>query len=66
MTALDTTLRAPAAAPSFGYGLSALWATVSAWNSARHTRRALSQLSDHELQDIGLTRYDIDRVSRML
>jgi uncharacterized protein YjiS (DUF1127 family) len=32
------------------------------WNDARVTRNALSRLSAHELQDIGLTRADIDSV----
>lgn len=35
-----------------------------AWNDARHTRAALQMLSDRELDDIGLTRADIDRVAR--
>jgi uncharacterized protein YjiS (DUF1127 family) len=30
------------------------------------TRNALSQLTDRELDDIGLTRADIDRVARTL
>ena len=29
------------------------------WNEARITRKALSQLSDAQLEDIGLTRADI-------
>ena len=33
------------------------------WNNARRTRNALSRLSAHELDDIGLSRGDIDRVS---
>ncbi len=37
---------------------------MSAWNDARVTRNTLENLSDHELNDIGLTRGDIDRVSR--
>lgn len=36
---------------------------VTAWNEARRTRNALSKLSTHELEDIGLTRGDIDRIS---
>lgn len=39
---------------------------VSAWNNARVTRDALSRLSDRELNDIGLSRSDIDRVARGL
>ncbi|MBM1221527.1 DUF1127 domain-containing protein [Ponticoccus sp. SC2-23] len=38
--------------------------TVRAWNDARQTRRALLRLSEHELDDIGLCRGDIDRISR--
>lgn len=32
------------------------------WQDVRATRIALSRLSDRELEDIGLTRGDIDRV----
>jgi uncharacterized protein YjiS (DUF1127 family) len=35
-----------------------------AWNDARRTRDALSQLSAHELDDIGLSRGDIDMIAR--
>lgn len=34
------------------------------WNNARITRNALSQLSAHELNDIGLTPGDIDALTR--
>jgi uncharacterized protein YjiS (DUF1127 family) len=37
---------------------------IADWNDARRTRRVLSQLSSHELDDIGLTRGDIDAISR--
>ncbi|MEM7753903.1 MAG: DUF1127 domain-containing protein [Pseudomonadota bacterium] len=36
---------------------------VHAWNENRRTRNALSRLSAHELNDIGLSRGDIDRHS---
>lgn len=36
---------------------------VTAWNEARRTRNALSKLSAHELDDIGLTRSDIDQLT---
>lgn len=36
---------------------------VAAWNDARVTRNALANLSDRELQDIGLSRSDIERVA---
>lgn len=35
---------------------------VTAWNDARVTRKALAQLTDRELDDIGLCRGDIDLV----
>ncbi len=36
----------------------------SSWNDARVTRNALSRLSDHELDDLGLTRGQIESVAR--
>lgn len=39
---------------------------VIAWNDQRATRAALSQLSDRELDDIGLSRGEIDHVARSL
>ena len=36
------------------------------WRDSRQTRRELSRLSDRELDDIGLTRGDIERVARGL
>lgn len=38
--------------------------TIQAWNSARVTRKALSRLSNRELDDIGLCRGDIDQIGR--
>lgn len=35
-----------------------------AWNDARHTRAALQMLSDRELDDIGLTRAEIENIAR--
>lgn len=35
---------------------------VVAWNDARVTRNALAKLSDRELSDIGLTRYDAEHM----
>ena len=47
--------------------ITALFASVAgaviAWNDARVTRNALGQLSDRELDDIGLVRGDIDMVA---
>ena len=36
---------------------------VSDWNDARLTRKALSGLTARELDDIGLTRDDIERIA---
>ena len=36
------------------------FAAVSAWNATRVARNTLHQLSDRELEDIGLSRGDID------
>lgn len=35
---------------------------LATWNDARLTRKALGKLSDHELDDIGLCRADIDSI----
>jgi uncharacterized protein YjiS (DUF1127 family) len=48
----------------FGSRLITLFAAVSAWKDARATRKALAALSDRELEDIGLSRADIDRVAQ--
>lgn len=36
----------------------------ASWNDTRVTRRELGRLSDRELDDIGLCRGDIERISR--
>ena len=51
-------------ADRFHATVSGLIANVAAWNDARRTRDALSQLSAHELDDIGLSRGDIDQIAR--
>ncbi|MEM1073909.1 MAG: DUF1127 domain-containing protein [Pseudomonadota bacterium] len=38
-------------------------AAIYAWNESRLTRNSLSALTDRELEDIGLTRGDIDSVA---
>ena len=61
MAAFDTS-RPTYAANHKGFGAFAtsLISAFAAWNDARVTRNALKRLSDHELDDIGLTRSDID------
>jgi uncharacterized protein YjiS (DUF1127 family) len=69
MALLDIT-RSPAGGQSLRGRLSAtLVALVSAlavWNDTRVTRKALSQLTDRELDDIGLCRGDIDDIAARL
>ncbi|WP_134678494.1 DUF1127 domain-containing protein [Paracoccus ravus] len=64
MSAIDTN-RVHAGTRSFGFG-SKLLAAFAAWNDARVTRNELSRLTDRELDDIGLTRGEIERVARGL
>ncbi|MEY2957172.1 MAG: hypothetical protein RL123_1900 [Pseudomonadota bacterium] len=44
-------------------GMSDIFAAVADWNEARLTRQALSRLSDRELDDIGLSRAEIDALT---
>ena len=55
--ALSDLIKAPSAT-------SRLFGAVAHWNDARRTRDALSQLTGRELEDIGLTRGDIDAIVR--
>ena len=54
---------------TLGAGLStvnifaALVGRIAAWNDARVTRKALSALTDRELDDLGLHRGDIDGIA---
>lgn len=41
----------------------ALTTAIVAWNDARSTARALNDLTDRELADVGLTRSDIANVA---
>lgn len=62
MAVIDTTRTGVAPTFVFG-GLSKLVGAYSAWNDARVTRKALSQLTDRELDDIGLSRAEIDTIA---
>lgn len=63
MAVIDTshTTRSGRTGGSF---LSRLAAAITTWNETRVTRNALNRLSDRELDDIGLTRADIERAIR--
>jgi len=65
MAAFDTTrtnYETAALAGRFGAGIVAIIGKFAAWNDARATRNALARLTDRELDDIGLSRGDIDRI----
>lgn len=47
----------------FGAAVSKLFAKFNTWNETRKTRRILSSLSNRELEDIGLTRGDIEHMT---
>ena len=67
MAAYETSRAAPFGAISifrFVQSLSDLASGFAAWNNARMTRNALAKLSDRELDDIGLSRADIEMVGR--
>jgi uncharacterized protein YjiS (DUF1127 family) len=65
MSAFETTRPAPFGATStyqaIQFVTNAL-TSLKTWNDARVTRKALSTLSDRELDDIGLCRGDIDHI----
>lgn len=66
MALFDTTRPAGAAgsANRIGSMFVSAFGAMSAWNDTRQTRTSLEALTDRELDDIGLTRADIDRVAR--
>ncbi len=44
-------------------GVADIFAALADWNETRLTRQALSRLSDRELDDIGLSRAEIEALS---
>ena len=67
MAAIETSRPAPFGAIATYRALNSLsnvLAALGAWNDARVTRKALSKLSDRELDDIGLCRGDIEMLGR--
>lgn len=63
MAVIDTTRSARFHTAPAGLTISRFIASFTAWKDARATRKALSVLSDRELEDIGLTRSDIANFS---
>ncbi len=45
--------------------LKSITARVSAWRRYRNAVRELEQLTDRELNDLGIARYNIDSVARL-
>lgn len=67
MAAIDTTRTAfgtASVAMRPGKWIQTLVCVMVDWNDARVTRKALSSLSDRELEDIGLIRGDIETVAK--
>ena len=62
MSAIDT-IRAIPATRSAGI-FESIAATLRHWAEVRATRNELERLTDRELNDIGLTRSEIDHVAR--
>jgi uncharacterized protein YjiS (DUF1127 family) len=65
MAATQTTRTAPFGAITtyrFVQMIDVAYTAASTWNDARMTRKALGKLSDHELDDIGLCRGDIETI----
>lgn len=56
----------PMGATTGGLSLRRLFDAIAAWNDRRVTRNELNDLTDRELADIGLTRYDIEAVVEQL
>ena len=64
MAVLDTRPARPVGATGrIGHVFASVAAKITAWNDQRVTRNALSQLTDRELEDIGLCRGDIDDIA---
>lgn len=67
MAAYETSRAAPFGAVSIFRSVqffAGFIAAVAAWNDARVTRKALGRLSDRELDDIGLSRAEIETIGR--
>lgn len=66
MAAFDTTRTSYGStgfAARIGSVVSSIMGSLAAWNDARVTRNSLTQLTDRELDDIGLVRGDIEVVA---
>jgi len=69
MATFETTRPAPFGAVTVFRAVSALSTLLEGfgeWNSQRATRKALSKLSVHELNDIGLSPADVDAMKQRI
>lgn len=62
MAAFETTPVHHASNGQIGQFFVSLFAGIVSWNEERKTRFALNQLTDRELEDIGLLRKDIHAI----
>ena len=63
MAAIEASRSAHTETNAFVGFVARMVAAVTTWNDARATRKALSQLSDRALADIGLTRDDVREIT---
>ncbi|MCY4304335.1 MAG: DUF1127 domain-containing protein [Aestuariivita sp.] len=66
MAAIESTRHPLSATGVLGHIVSIIGSTITnikKWYKVRSTRKVLSNLSDRELDDIGLQRSDIDRIA---
>lgn len=63
MAALDFTRAQHTSVGRIGQTFAFVAGAFAAWNDGRKTRKALSVLSDRQLEDIGLVRGDIDTLA---
>lgn len=61
--AITNTANVQSATPALNIPFGRVFDRLVQWVNLSKTRRALSQLSDRQLADIGLTRSDIDNLS---
>ncbi len=63
MAVIDTTTVAGGKGNALSRTVHNIIAQFNAWNDARITRNALARLSDRELEDIGISRAEIDTIA---
>ncbi|WP_022705897.1 MULTISPECIES: DUF1127 domain-containing protein [Paracoccus] len=66
MATIETNRSMTAGVAGWGVGnvVASIVSAFVGWRETRQTRKELSRLSDRELDDIGLSRGDIERIAR--